>query len=751
LDPYRSLARKDRNRYWASVDTDNLAAEMRRKIQRWYSALNASGRLARWNRVEALYRGEDIDSGSASSRIQEGGESGETLTIRANHLRAIVGQRLTLATGTQPSIHAKGDNSDYRTSAQRKLAEALFAHHQSRGDLDIAAKRALEYSATHGEGYTVQRWDEDAGERYGVEPYMLPADRDAVAEWQRQTAEWEAQPRNAMALAAGIEPEGRPEPPEIQERVRLRYQGDIRYESPHPVDVVRDVDLEDPRKAVWYIVRSRRDRFELAARYPEFEREILDAPMAGDESDSTGIKRLGNETAEAESDLVTVYDLYHAPCHALPFGLRAMMVGDEIVLREQLKYKTLPVHAVVPKVDGCSPFGYAPAFDLIALQQAYDAGLCALLTNMDALQHQKIWVPTGTELEAEDMGGGVRLFKGGTAPPVAIKLLEGVLNNTEWLQFLERQFGMISGMNGVSRGDPESLKAGVALAFQSALAVQAASDDQYAYARHLESLGTALIELYQIHATTDRVIEIAGKAEVSKAKKFTGKDIAEVRRISVDLGNPALRTASGRIDIAEKLLSHPTQPITPKQFLEVMATGRLDPVTEGPDTERGLVEAENEILLSGGHVTASLLDDHRAHVQGHRLPLMDPDMRNDPTQQPVIEAMLAHINEHEQLAVALYQGSPTLAELANLAPLQTVPMMPPGMGPPGPGMPAPGPGMPPGGPMPANDNAGPGAPPAPLPGVDGAVANVGAQRPKLPNLPANTPPELANAPLPAVG
>jgi hypothetical protein len=732
---------------------------MRGKITRWYSHLSGSGRLARWNRVESLYRGEDIDSGSASSRIGEGGESGETLTIRANHLRSIISQRLVLATGTQPSIHAKSGNSDYRTSAQRKLAEALFAHHQSRGDLDIAAKRALEYAATHGEGYTVQVWDQDAGERYDVERYYLPADEEAIKAWQAETARWEAQPGVQMARNVGIEPDGQPEPPEVQERFRLVYQGDVRYETPHPVDVVRDADLEDPRKSKWYIVRSRRDRYELAARYPAFEREILNAPLVGEETDGAGIKRLGNETAEGESDLVTAYTLYHAPCHALPFGLMALMISDEIVHHEQLRYATMPVHAVVPKVDGCSPFGYAPAFDLIALQQAYDAGLCALLTNMDALAHQKLWVPMGTDLEAEDFGGGLRVLKGGTTKPEPLHLLEGVLQNVEWLQFIERTLGMISGMNEVARGDPSSLKAGVALAFQSALAVQAASDDQYAYARHLESLGTALIELYQIHATTERVIEIAGRQEISKAKHFTGKDIADVRRISVDLGNPALRTASGRIDIAEKLLSHPTAPISPKQFLEVMATGRLDPVTEGPDTERGLVEAENEILLNGGTVTVSLLDDHRAHVQAHRLPLMDPDMRQDPEQQPMIAAILAHINEHEQMQAALIQGSPTLALLAGLMPppdevaLMIGSSSPPGPGGPGgPGMPPPGPGAPPGGPGPANDNAGPQSAPVPMPGLDGPAANLGVQKAQLPKLPPNTPPELRNAgPVPAMG
>jgi hypothetical protein len=750
--------------YWAAEERDeDLAAGVKQRIARFYDHLRSTGRLTRWERVESLYYGEDADSGMSGHEIVELGEAGETIGVRANHLRAIVRQSLNLATGTEPSIHAKADNNDYRSAAHRKLAEALYAHHQARGDLSAAAKRAAEYTHTHGEGYTVQVWDDDAGERYGVEQYTLPEDEQRIVEYQRALGEWQARQAEAQDPIAGYRnAAGRiasapPQPPDVEERFRVVYQGDVRYVSPHPVDVIRDTDLEDPRQSCWYILRLRKDRYDLAARYPEFEDEILNATLVTDEFDAAGLKRRDIDTGTADSDLVTIYELYHAPCHSLPWGLRACMVGGVIVHREQLRYATMPIHVMVASVEGSTPFGYAPAFDLIGLQQAYDAGLAALLTNMDALGMQKFWVPDASACKPVDLGDGIKMFQGGTAPPVALKLLEGILGSTDWLQYLERQLGMISGMNEVARGDPSSLKAGVALAFQSALAVQAASDMQYAYARHLESIGTALIELYQVHATTERVIEIAGKRDVSKAKRFTGKDVADVKRITVDLGNPALRTASGRIDIAEKLLTHPTMPISPKQFLEVMATGRLDPVTEGPDTERGLIESENEVLMEGGAVEVSLLDNHESHIQGHRLPMMDADMRSDPAQQAAIAALLAHIDEHVAAWQQLSTQSPVLMALAGLVPQPGSPLLmfmppPPMMGPPGMPPGAPGPMPPgPGGPMPPGAGPPPqGGPPVPMPGVDGAPGTVGVKKPNMPGLPPNTPPELQGAGLPAM-
>lgn len=754
-DSTQARTRSDRRTYWAAVeDADELAGELRRKIDAYYSALADSGRLARWQRVEALYYGRDADSDASSHKVSESGEQGETLVARSNHLRSVIRQSITLTTGTRQAIVAKSDNADYESAEERRLAEAILTHDLARGTLNYAPRRATEYAHTHGEGWVVQVWDEDAGERFGVEPYVAPEDEPKVAEYQAALAEYDQ--RAAMALAnaqasgdpyrtpAGADIGEPPAPPDIRELYRVRYAGDVTAFVPHPADVIRDPDVEDPHDSDWYGVRRRVSRHKLAAKYPDFEDDILNAPV--DDKDYQGAKFFGIRQPTSDSDLVTAYTLYHKPCHALPWGLRVVMVAEKVVERDQLGYSELPVFPIFPNVEGTSPFGYGPAFDLIALQQMYDAALSAVLTNLDALQFQKFWVPTGADIEEEDLTGGVKLLKGGTVPPVALKALEGVLDKAEWLDFLQRQIETVSGMNGVARGNPDTIKAGVALAFQAALAVQASSDIQQAYGELLEKVATARIEIYQARATTERVVEIAGKKNATKASKWSGRSISSVRRVTVDLGNPALRTASGRVDIAEKLLSHPTQPISPDQFLEVIASGRLDPVTEAPDSEMTCIAMENELLLQGVNPPTYPTDDPRKHVQEHRILLNDPNLRMDPSKKHILDATIEHIMGHARVAERMQLQDTVLMELLGYAPLQSVMAMAQLGAPPpqAPGASA-APAGPPGGAPPPSDD--PSAPRGPLPGVEGVP---GAKLPGLPpNAPAGVRDAAMNAGIPA--
>jgi hypothetical protein len=714
---------------------------MKQRVEDFYSALEDMGRLALWRRVEALYYGRDADSAASSHRVTAAGEQGEALHLRSNHFRSVLKHSLTLTTGTRPAITAKAENSDYRSSSQRKLAESIIQHHMTRGDLEDALVRAAEYAHTHGEGYIVQVWDEDSGEMFGVDERIALEDMPAVEDYQRQLAEW--QQGTDEALVRGQEPPPEPEPPDVTPESRVVYDGDVVYHVPHPVDVVRDIHMERADRQRWYIIRRRVDRWDLAARFPEDREHILDTSGDDDKWARIGLQRW--ESVRTPEDQVTVFELYHAPCHQLPWGRRAIMAGEKVIEGsvQQLRYRSLPVHPMYPAIEGTTPFGYAPAFDLVSLQNAYDSVLSGFLTSVDALGFMNIYVPDGASVDVNDLGGGVRLFSG-PQQPMPMKLLEGVQDNEKIMEYFRREIELISGVNSVARGEPGALTAGVSLAFTHAMAIQSNSGIQRSYSRLVESVCTSLIEIYQVHATTKRVVEIAGVKNTGKAREFTGEDLQSVRRVSVDLGNPIMRSAAGRMEIAEKLVSHPTAPIGPDQFLEVIATGRLDPVTEAPDAEAGLVALENERLMDGQPTPTLKTDDHARHIREHLVLLMDPEIR---LQDELAAHILRHITEHVQLAQQVQAQEPALAVLTGQVGPNKPPLpMPDQQGPEG--GPPPGPGGPGGPPGPG----GPEQPPqdprfAPMPGVDGSPQAAGIQRPRMPDLPdgAQLPPDVAAA------
>lgn len=753
---YAAKSTKSR-RYWAlETDPEHLAAEMRKRCKAHFDYLQQVGRIALWRRCEALYYGEDADSAASAHYVAEAGREGESLQIRANHFRSIIGHSLTLATGTRPAITAKAENSDYRTAANRKLAESIVQHHMARGDLEDALIRAAEYAHTHGEGYVVQLWDELSGELIDVREQVTAESAPVLAAYQNESrryvdemAAYEASlvvdPLTGQPAANDNAAPRAPEMPLIETEKRGVYEGDITYYVPHPADVIRDVQAHAERPR-WYIVRKRVNRWDLAARYPESEDLILDARDTED-YDDIGLSR--QEHTDDCDDHVTLYELFHGATPHLPNGRRACMVGGQVIPESiaDLGYRQLPVHAMVPAYQGTRPVGYGMAFDLVSLSKAYDAGLSTVLTNYDALATVNVYVPDGGDLEIQNQSG-VRVFSGPVKPD-ALDLMRGIDGSEQFLQLFRRELELVSGINSVARGEPDQLKAGVALAFMQAMAIQATSAIQRTYARLVEMVGTALIHVYRVKATRERVVEIAGSKHASKTLSFIGDDLEGVNTISVDLGNPMMRSMAGRIEVAEKLLSHPTQPITPRQFLSVLATGREDEITDPIAEVNALIELENERLRSGGpedQVIALPTDDARLHVPKHLAILNDPEARLDPA---LIQRVMAHVREHQMHAQQIQLADTTLAELAGLMPLQTAPVggamaapppMPPGP-PPGPQ----GPGPRQNGPQPPEPR------PAPMPGVPGATP-----RPNMPDLPPGVqlPPDVAaqarNAGMPIV-
>ena len=101
---------------------------------------------------------------------------------------------------------------------------------------------------------------------------------------------------------------------------------------------------------------------------------------------------------------------------------------------------------------------------------------------------------------------------------------------------------------------------------------------------------------------------------------------------------------------------------TPEQYLQVVNTGNLEPLTEHDTAQLMLIRAENEALTNGQAVTLLATDDDRLHVLEHSCVLNNPEVRQNPT---VMEAALSHIQEHINQSQT---KNPMLAQMLNQTP-----------------------------------------------------------------------------------
>lgn len=640
----------DKNVYWASKEPNSVVETAMHKADVWYNQLHYNGYLYKLRDMWMAYYGANYATLSSTHKITFGGEQGELAQMSVNHLHNIANHVLTMVTSNRPVLQARASNKDYKSLVQTRLANQLLDYYMREKRLETYLRRATEMGIVLAAGYIKMAWNATSGEIYDYTETGAPI-----------------------------------------------YEGDVEFTNLSPFDVVFDSSKESENDNDWIIVRSFKNRFDLTAKYPELADKIKGIPSKSELYNFKFEANLSDET-----DDIAVYELYHRKSEAMPDGRYMFFCDKDIVFEDTaMPYRAIPVYRISPATIMGTPYGYTSMFDLLPLQDAIDSLYSTILTNQYAFGVQNIYIPRGADISMKSLEGGLNILEGNAnaGRPEALNLTQTPREIFDFLKILEQAQETISGVNSVARGNPEaSLKSGTALALVQSMALQYISGLQQQYVRLIEDVGTGLIMMLRDFASVPRVAMIAGKDnKYYVAEEFKGDDLAQVNRVTVDVGNPLAQTTAGRVQMADNLLQY--QLLTsPEQYISVMTTGRLDVATDDKEKETLLVNAENEAMSEGKQVLALDIDQHTLHIKSHRSVLSDPSLREDPKFRQVV---LEHINEHIQL---LRTTDPSLLTLIGEHPLPPLGGTPPGpqapggpppgqvqAGPPGQGMAPPGP------------------------------------------------------------
>jgi len=609
------------NEYFASLPGPEIAAELEKRHDTWYNNIGASGVYRKMRKSYAAYYGYNTTgAGHTASEQVKAGEQGELTLIKANHFRNLIQHLLVMTTSSRPSMDARAINTDYRSIAQTVLANGILDYYMREKRLERYLKQATEYALVFGEGYIRLEWDTSEGDEYTVDP----------------------------------------------ESNKITYTGDIKYSILNPLDVIKDVFKTDDNDNQWLIVRHYKNRFELAAKYPELKDEIL-AAKTKDELDINFNSRF-IVSGDFRSDLIPVYEFYHEKSDALPNGRQVVYVNKETVLFDgPLPYKHIPVYRIAPGEYMGTPNGYTVAFDLIALQETLDGLYSVVVTNQSTFGVQNLLLPQGHNISYSSLPGGLNVieYDASVGKPEALNLTKTPPEIFSFIDKIESVMETISGVNSVSRGNPEAnLRSGNALALIQSMAIQFNSGLQQSYAQLLEDVGTATLTTLRDFAATPRVAMIVGKNNRSFMKEFTGNDLDKINRVVVDMGNPLSRTTAGKLEMASNLLQQGIIK-NAQDYIMVMKTGNLDMMLEGDVSELSNIKSENERLSEGKQVIVIVTDEHVTHIKEHKSVIASPDARENPE---VVKAVLDHIQQHiEQLKTAdpnllNILGQPSLAQ-----------------------------------------------------------------------------------------
>jgi hypothetical protein len=594
-------------KYFAADEADKTVETLQRKAQEWFNNVLENEYLEKVRMSVQSYHGMYYSTGH---RTTYGGEQGELVNLPVNHYANIATHIKNMIVANRPVFQARATNTDSKSEIQTELANGLLEYYMREKDLEEYLINAVIYAIVMGSGYIKMEWNSTSGEIYD---YLPTVD----------------------------DPRGEP-----------IYEGDVEFRNMSPFDVVFDSSKETSKEHDWVLCRTFKNKYALAAKYPEYKDEIEALKTKSDEQRHT----IGLNYFYEHTDDVAVYEFYHKRNEALPDGRYVLYLASDIILEDTaLIYRDLPVYRIAPSNFLGTPYGYTPMFDLLPLQENINSLYSTIMTNQNAFGVQNILNPRGNDVRLNAIEGGLNFIEytpvqnapnGGA--PMPLNLTQTPAEVFNFLQMLERQMETISGVNSVARGNPEqSLKSGTALALVQSQALQFMSGLQQSYVKLVENVGTGLINLLRDFAKVPRIAAIVGIDNRSKLKQFSGDDLDTVNRVIVDLGNPLATSTAGRVAMADHMLQMKIID-TPEKYLQVINSGKLEHMTGKTTDELILIKAENEALLSGeSPLMAVFTDRHSLHVKEHRAVIADPQLRL--TNPELIERTAAHIQEHLDL------------------------------------------------------------------------------------------------------
>lgn len=603
--------------YWARKEAAEVISELQAKEKEHFSTLERRGLLRMWRVQWAQYYGQEPDSGRNfdSQMITVAGENGELLSFRLQEVRPLITRQIQMAIGERAAFMCHAVNTDYSTRAQINICDAAVEYTYRKSHSERKERDIVEGDSNFGYSFGWCRWDADKGDEVTF-PEDVPID-----------------PENPQAGT-------------VPQQV-TRKSGAPTVTVLYPWEVVQDPAAKEH---MWRICRERTSKWELMAQYPEQAEKIRGLTEGLDEYTTEQLFRYDTNREQSTDDVI-VKHFYHERCRAIPEGRYFGYVGD-VMLWDM----PCPVSEGMPLQLMCSErfigtsFGYASGWDLIAPNQLIDQISSDMASNIATFGRSVIAVQDGSDIDVNALANGMRVINvaAGTQPPTPLNFM-GVPESARWaLEFLIRRMESISGINSVSRGDPQSnITSGSMAALFHEIAIEFQGPRQTAFDEYREGMANLQLDLIRQHAKAPFLIEVAGVDERPYLQQFTRETLSGVKRVVIKTANPMMRSVSGRMEIFNAVKDI-ADPAFRAASIELITTGNAKDFAKIDRSKKLSTVGENEKLAQGILVEPSEFDNHVFHWAEHQTEM---EARREELMQniPAWNAFVQHLIMHEQL------------------------------------------------------------------------------------------------------
>lgn len=223
-------------------------------------------------------------------------------------------------------------------------------------------------------------------------------------------------------------------------------------------------------------------------------------------------------------------------------------------------YDHIPVYDNIVSTMQGSPYGYSVAFDLIPLQQCLNELVSAVTTNNINFAIQCVMAMKGSNLQYQELASGMSFIEydpkvGQAGKPEPLNLLSSKPETYQFIEMLIKNMNMLAHIDSLMRGYPDAtITSGQYAALVNIQSVIFNSGLQKAYAHQQESMMTGVIHTIRKNMIGKKIAKIVGNSSEPYLKTFTQSDLIDIDSISVELVNPMIQTAAGKMSMADNLM-----------------------------------------------------------------------------------------------------------------------------------------------------------------------------------------------------
>lgn len=611
-----------------------IALEDDEEFLEWFRNTSDALRDEHRERTERDLRNRDFYMGLQSislgregvPRDREGKPLEKFARVTINQVYELVEQWKSKMTRYPPAIAVIPANDEHNDRIAAEMAKDFIDYLFYQNDIDTLLEEVAGISRIDGEALVFVTWDEDKG--------------DTHPDLRRAKKLGERVPLLDEAGEQVLSEDG--EPLFIDEREKI---GDIKYEIVqrkyvlyHPKNNWHEVD--------WCIRISSVDIDELRADYPEKASELSQAETS---------QSLAMDLFEADTEWneVLCYELYHKSTKYLDAG-RYIKFTDSVVLENgPLPYShgELPICRLTNVDVPDMLHGYSFIDQFLLLQVMYNNLASIAYTNLALGSHMYWLVPKQGNVDISKLRNSASIIKHNAGMPPTIAQYSVVGQEIfKMLEFVQEAIQRISGIQGVSRGEPPAgIEAGVALAFLEEQENQRANVDikkHNAFIKKLARLSLSVAGDYY-DPSDGRTIRIVGKNNAYATKALETASLGQPYDIRIQRTTALSESKSGRLSQILALESRFPGKLPWEQVADMLDLARDEKFYDLASVAVKAGERENEVMMEGKPIQDALeWEEHLVHWYSHVKFMQSPTFKED-TPEIIKQFFIKHCRSHE--------------------------------------------------------------------------------------------------------